>query len=171
MPRVYASHRAFPAEWVRRVVLALLDGHYLRSHRVGLAYQPIRGCFLRFVWVRQVFRFVWAHRDVLAPLGVGVLQFQDVEGLQHRPYGEERVCRRVRVVASGVRGFLSWSVRRRVVVSLAGVEPQHGKRFVASGPGVHLVGLVLPRDAGLAGMALGAVLLMLGGRLMPLQGC
>jgi hypothetical protein len=29
-----------------------------------------------------------------------------------------------------------------------GVEPQHGKRFAASGPEVHRVGLVLPQDAG-----------------------
>ena len=58
-----------------------------------------------------------------------------------------------------------------MVGSQDGVERQRGKRFAASGLGVHLVGLVLPRDAGLAGMALGAVLLMLGGRLMPLQGC
>ena len=104
MPRVYACHQACPAEWVRRVVLALLDGHSLKSHRVGLAYQPIRGCFLRVEWVRQALRFVWVHRDVRAPLGVGVLRFQDVGGLQHRPYGEERVCRRVLVAASDVRG-------------------------------------------------------------------
>ena len=74
--------------------MALLDGHSLKSHRVGLAYQPIRGCFFRVEWVRQALRFVW----------------------------------------------------------------------------VHLVGLVLPRDAGLAGMALGAAWI-LGGRLMPPQGC
>ena len=170
MPRVYACHRACPAEWVRRVVLALLDGHYLKSHRVGLAYQPIRGCFLRVEWVRRALRFVWVHRDVRAPLGVGVLRFQDVGGLQHRPYGEERVCRRVRVAASDVRGCRFWSERPRVMGSQDGVEPQRGKQFAASGPGVHLVGLVLPRDAGLAGMALGAAW-MLGGRLMPPQGC
>ena len=150
--------------------MALLDGHYLRSHRVGLAYQPIRGCSLRFVWVRRVFRFVWVHLDVRAPLGVAALLFQDVGGHQHRPHGEERVCRRVRDAASGVRGCWFWSVRPRVVGPQDGVEHQHGKRFVASGPGARLVGLVLPRDAGLAGMALGAAW-MLGGRLMPPQGC
>ena len=170
MPRVYACHQACPAEWVRRVVLALLDGHSLKSHRVGLAYQPIRGCFLRVEWVRQALRFVWVHRDVRAPLGVGVLRFQDVGGLQHRPYGEERVCRRVRVAESDVRGCRFWSERPRVAGYQDGVEPQRAKRFAASGPGVHLVGLVLPRDAGLAWMALGAAL-MLGGRLMPPQGC
>ena len=115
-------------------------------------------------------RFVWVHRDVRVPLGVGVLRFQDVGGLQHRPYGEERVCRRVRVAASDVRGCRFWSERPRVVGSQDGVEPQRGKQFAASGPGVHLVGLVLLRDAGLAGMALGAAL-MLGGRLMQPQGC
>ena len=170
MPRVYACHRACPAEWVRQVVLALLDGQHLKSHRVGLAYQPIRGCSLRGVWVRRVFRFVWVHRDVRVPLGVGALRFQDVGGLQHRPYGEERVCRRVRVAASDVRGCRFWSERPRVVGSPDGVEPQRGKQFAASGPGVPLVGLVLLRDAGLAGMALGAAL-MLGGRLMLPQGC
>jgi hypothetical protein len=170
VPRVYACHRACPAEWVRQVVLALLDGQHLKSHRVGLAYQPIRGCFLQVVWVRRVFRFVWVHRDVRAPLGVGVLRFQDVGGHQHRLYGEERVCRRVRVAASDVRGCRFWSERPRVVGSQDGVEPQRGKRFAASGPGVHLVGLVLPRGAGLAGMAR-VVAWMLGGRLMPPQGC
>ena len=57
-----------------------------------------------------------------------------------------------------------------MVGSQDGVARQRGKRFAASGLGVHLVGLVLPRDAGLAGMALGAAW-MLGGRLMPPQGC
>ena len=120
--------------------------------------------------MRRVFRFVWVHRDVRVPLGVGALRFQDVGGLPHRPYGEERVCRRVRVAASDVRGCRFWSERPRVVGSPDGVEPQRGKQFAASGPGVHLVGLVLLRDAGLAGMALGAAL-MLGGRLMLPQGC
>ena len=115
-------------------------------------------------------RFVWVHRDVRVPLGVGVLRFQDVGGLQHRPYGEELVCRRVRVAASDVRGCRFWSERPRVVGSQDGVELQRGKQFAASGPGVHLAVLVLPRYAGLAGMALGAAL-MLGGRLMQPQGC
>ena len=155
--------------WVRRVVLALLDGHYLRSYRVGLACQPIRGCFLRVVLVRRVYRFVLVHLDVRGPLDVGVLQFLVVGGLQHRPYGEERVCRRVQVAASDVRGCRFWSERPRVVGFQDGVEPQHGKRFAASGPEVHRVGLVLPQDAGSAGMALDGAL-MLQERLMPPQG-
>jgi hypothetical protein len=36
---------------------------------------------------------------------------------------------------------------------------------------VHLVGLVLLRGAGLAVMALGAALMLVGGRLMLPQGC
>ena len=150
--------------------MVLLDGHYLRSHRVGLACPPTRGYYHQFAWVRRVFRFALVLPDVRVPLGVGALRFQDVGGLQHRPYGEERVCRRVRVAASDVRGCRFWSERPRVVGSPDGVEPQRGKQFAASGPGVHLVGLVLLRDAGLAGMALGAAL-MLGGRLMLPQGC
>ena len=150
--------------------MVLLDGHYLRSHRVGLACQPIRGCFLRFVWALRVFRFVWVHRDVRVPLGVGALRFQDVGGLPHRPYGEERVCRRVRVVASGVRGFRSWSVRRRVVVSQDVAERLHARRFAVSGPGAHPVDLVPPRDAGLGEMVRGAAL-MRRGRLLLQQDC
>ena len=150
--------------------MALLDGHSLKSHRVGLAYQPIRGCFLRVEWVRQALRFLWVHRDVRAPLGVGVLRFQDVGGLPHRPYGEERVCRRVRVVASGVRGYWFWSVRRRVVVSQGVAEPLHGRRFAVSGPGAHLVDLVPPRDAGLDGMVRGEAL-MRRERLVQQQDC
>ena len=150
--------------------MVLLDGHYLRSHRVGLACQPIRGCFLRFVWALRVFRFVWVHRDVRVPLGVGALLCQDVGGLPHRPYGEERVCRRVRVVASGVRGFRSWSVRRRVVVSQGVAERLHGRRFAVSGPGAYLVDLVPPRDAGLGGMVRVAAL-MQRGRLVKQQDC
>ena len=150
--------------------MVLLDGHYLKSHRVGLAYQPIRGCSLRVVWVRRVFRFVWVLPDVQVPLGVGVLRFQDVGGLPHLPYGEERVCRRVRVVASGVRGFRSWSVRRRVVVSQGVAERLHGRRFAVSGPGAHPVDLVPPRDAGLGGMVRVAAL-MRRGRLVLQQDC
>jgi hypothetical protein len=157
--------------WVRRVVLALLDAHYLRSHRAELACQPIQGCFLRAEWVRRVFRFVWVHLDVRDPLGVGVLRFQDVEGLQHRPYGEERVCRRVRAAASDVREYRFWSEHPRVEGCQDAVALQHGKRFAASGSGVRLVGLVQPRRvSGSAGMALAAAL-MLGGHLMPPQGC
>ena len=52
-----------------------------------------------------------------------------------------------------------------------GQTGQRGKQFAASGPGVHLVGLVLLRDAGLAVMALGAALMLVGGRLMLPQGC
>ena len=104
------------------------------------------------------------------PLGVGARQFQDVGGLQHRPYVEERVCRQVRVVASGVWGCRFWLGRPRVVGIQDGVEPQHGRRFAASGPGAHRVDLVLPPDAGLDGMAL-AVALKLKGRLMLPQGC
>ena len=160
MPRVYACHRACPAEWVRRVVLALLDDHYLRSHRVELACQPIQGCFLQAGWVGRVFRFVWVHLDVRDPLGVGVLRFQDVEGLQHRPYGEERVCRRVRVAASDVRGCRFWSVLPRVVVSQDGAEPQHGTQFAAFGPGPHLVGLGLQQDAVSVGMVPASALML-----------
>ena len=146
--------------------MVLPDGHCLRSHHVGLVCPPTRGCFHQFAWVRRVFRFVWVLPDVQVPLDVGALLFQDVGGLPHRPYGEERVCRRVRVAASDVRRCRFWSELPRVVGSQDGVERQRGKQFAASGLGVHLVGLVLPRDAGLAGMALGAAW-MLGGRLMP----
>ena len=150
--------------------MVLLDGYYLRSHRVGLACQPIRGCFLRVVWALRVFRFVWVHRDVRVPLGVGALLCQDVGGLPHRPNGEERVCRRVRVVESGVRGLRFWSVRRRVVVSQGVAERLPGKRFAVFVPGAHPVGLVPPRDEVLAGMALGAAL-MRRARLVLEQGC
>jgi hypothetical protein len=109
--------------------------------------------------VRRVFRFVWVLPDVQVPLDVGALLFQDVGGLPHRPYGEERVCRRVRVVASGVRGYWFCSVRRRVVVSQGVAERLHGRRFAVSGPGAHLDGLLLPRDAGLDGMVRGEVLM------------
>ena len=150
--------------------MVLPDGHCLRSHHVGLVCPPTRGCFHQFAWVRRVFRFVWVLPDVQVPLDVGALLFQDVGGLPHRPYGEERVCRRVRVVASGVRGYWFWSVRRRVVVSQGVAEHLPGKRFAVSGPGAHPVGLVPPRDAGLAGMALGAAL-MRRARLVLEQGC
>ena len=150
--------------------MVLPDGHCLRSHHVGLVCPPTRGCFHQFAWVRRVFRFVWVHRDVRVPLGVGALRFQDVGGLPHRPYGEERVCRRVRVVASGVRGFRSWSVRRRVVVSQGVAERLHGRRFAVSGPWAHLVDLVPPRDAGLGGMVRG-VALMRRERLVQQQDC
>ena len=135
--------------------MVLPDGHCLRSHHVGLVCPPTRGCFHQFAWVHRVFRFVWALPDVQVPLGVGALLFQDVGGLPRRPYGEERVYRRVRVVASGVRGYWFWSVRRRVVVSQGVAEPLHGRRFAVSGPGAHLVDLVPPRDAGLGGMVRG----------------
>ena len=139
--------------------MVVLDGYYLRSHRGGLACPPIRGCCLQFAWVHRVFRFVWVLPGVQVPLGVGALLFQDVGGLPHRPYGEERVCRRVRVVASGVRGYWFWSVRRRVVVSQGVAERLHGRRFAVSGPGAHLVDLVPPRDAGLGGMVRGVALM------------
>ena len=139
--------------------MVVLDGYYLRSHRGGLACPPIRGCCLQFAWVHRVFRFVWVLPGVQVPLGVGALLFQDVGGLPHRPYGEERVCRRVRVVASGVRGYWFWSVRRRVVVSQGVAERLHGRRFAVSGPGAHLVDLVPPRDAGLDGMVRGEALM------------
>ena len=144
MPRAYACHWACRAVWGRLVALALLDGRFLKSHRVELAYQPIRACFLRFVLERRVLRFVWVHPDVQVPLGVGARLFQDVGGLQHRPYGEERVCRRVRVVALGVWGCWFWLGRPRVVGSQDGVEPQHGRRFAASGPGAHRVAFSRP---------------------------
>ena len=150
--------------------MVVLDGYYLRSHRGGLACPPIRGCCLQIAWVHRVFRFVWVHQGVQVPLGVGALLFQDVGGLPHRPYGEERVCRRVRVAASGVRGFQSWSVRRRVVVSQGVAERLHGRRFAVSGPGAHLVDLVPPRDAGLGGMVRG-VALMRRERLVQQQDC
>ena len=136
--------------------MVLPDGHCLRSHHVGLVCPPTRGCFHQFAWVRRVFRFVWVLLDVQVPLDVGALLFQDVGGLPHRPYGEERVCRRVRVVASGVRGYWFWSVRRRVVVSQGVAERLHGRRFAASGPGAKLVDLVLPLDAVLDEMVRGA---------------
>ena len=150
--------------------MVLPDGHCLRSHHVGLVCPPTRGCFHQFAWVHRVFRFVWALPDVQVPLGVGALLFQDVGGLPHRPYGEERVCRRVRVVASGVRGYWFWSVRRRVVVSQGVAERLHGRRFAVSGPGAHLVDLVPPRDAGLGGMVRGGVL-MRRERLVQQQDC
>ena len=139
--------------------MAVLDGHYLRSHRVGLAYQPIRGCFLRFESVHSVFLFVWVHQGVQGSLGVEALLFQDVVGLKHRPYGEERVCRQVRVVESGVRGCWFWLVCPRVSGSQDGSEPQHGKRFAASGPVRQLVCLVRLPDAVSVGMALAAALM------------
>ena len=150
--------------------MVLPDGHCLRSHHVGLVCPPTRGCFHQFAWVRRVFRFVWVLPDVQVPLDVGALLFQDVGGLPHRPYGEERVCRRVRVVASGVRGYWFWSVRRRVVVSQGVAERLHGRRFAVSGPGAHLVDLVPPRDAGLGGMVRGAAS-MQRGRLVQQQDC
>ena len=150
--------------------MVLPDGHCLRSHHVGLVCPPTRGRFHQFAWVRRVFRFVWVLPDVQVPLDVGALLFQDVGGLPHRPYGEERVCRRVRVVASGVRGYWFWSVRRRVVVSQGVAEPLHGRRFAVSGPGAHLVDLVPPRDAGLGGTVRGAAL-MQRGRLVMQQDC
>ena len=63
-----------------------------------------------------------------------------------------------------------WAGLPRVVGCQDGVERQRGEGVAAFGLGVHLVGLVLARDGGLAGMALGAAW-MLGGRLMPPQGC
>ena len=120
--------------------------------------------------MRRVFRFVWVLPDVQVPLDVGALLFQDVGGLPHRPYGEERVCRRVRVVASGVRGYWFWSVRRRVVVSQGVAERLHGRRFAVSGPGAHLVDLVPPWDAGLDGMVRGEAL-MRRERLVQQQDC
>ena len=62
-------------------------------------------------------------------------------------------------MASGVRGYWFWSVRRRVVVSQGVAERLHGRRFAVSGPGAHLVGLVPLRDAGLDGMVRGEVLM------------
>ena len=149
--------------------MVLPDGHCLRSHHVGLVCPPTRGCFHQFAWVRRVFRFVWALPDVQVLLGVGALLFQDVGGLPRRPYGEDRLCLRVQVAASGVRGFQSWSVRRRVV-SQGVAERLHGRRFAVSGPGAHLVGLLPPRDAGLDGMVRGAAL-MQRGRLVLQQDC
>lgn len=151
-------------------MLALLVGHYLRSHRGGLACPPIRGCCLQVAWVHRVCRFVWVHQGVQVPLGVGGLLFRDVGGLQHHPYGEERVCRRVRVLESDVRGHWFWLVRPHVVVCQDGPERRHGRRFAASVLGAHPAGLVQLPDAVWVGMALAAAL-MRREHWVPPRGC
>jgi hypothetical protein len=133
-------------------VLAVLGVRFQTCCRVGLACQPIRECFQRGDRVHRVSRFVLGHQDVQVPLGVGALLYQDARELQHLLYGEELVCRRVQVVELGVQGRRFWLVRPRVVVSQDGAEPQHGTRFAAFGPGQHLVGLGLRKDAVSVGM-------------------